>query len=204
MGVQALEGNGITTKLLFLARDKSLTSTSEPLKRIQRRSAIWIFVGIQLLGFGATFAITQTIAAVGFPIIVLLLIPLRTFILPKWFSPEELSLLDAPTASQFTMISVGGNFGESMEDAGTPMDGNEDDTAVPSGVETPANMDGGLFATRVENDRDECRAERGEGLGVGLKRRGSRWSEGRTEVGLVIEMMRREHGLSRRSFSRQG
>ena len=59
MGVQALEGNGITLKLLFLFKDSSLTPATEPLKRIQRRSAIWTFVGIQLLGFGATFAITQ-------------------------------------------------------------------------------------------------------------------------------------------------
>jgi hypothetical protein len=36
MGVQALEGNGITAKMLFLARDKTLTRGAEPLKRIQR------------------------------------------------------------------------------------------------------------------------------------------------------------------------
>lgn len=121
MGIQALEGNGITLKLLFLAKDKSLTPASDPLKRVPRRLAIWVFVAIQLLGFGATFAITQTIAAVGFPIIILLLIPVRTLLLPKWFTAEELSLLDAPTASPFTMISVGGNHGEerSQDEVGT-------------------------------------------------------------------------------------
>ena len=118
MGVQALEGNGITLKILFLCKDKTLTPASEPLKRINRRLAIWVFVAIQLIGFGATFAITQTIAAIGFPLIILLLIPFRTFVLPKWFSDEELRLLDAPTASPFTMISVGGNYGEN-EDAGS-------------------------------------------------------------------------------------
>lgn len=112
MGVQALTGNGITVKLLFLARDRDLTATTEPLSRIKRRSAIWVFVLIELLGFGATFAITQTIAAIGFPVIILLLIPFRTFAMPKWFSPQELSILDAPTASPFTMESVGGVYGE--------------------------------------------------------------------------------------------
>ena len=112
MGVQALSANGITLKLLFICRDRSLTPASEPLKRIRRRLAVWAFVGIQLLGFGATFAITQTIAAVGFPIIILLLVPVRTFLLPKWFTADELRILDAPTASPFTMISVGGNYGE--------------------------------------------------------------------------------------------
>lgn len=112
MGLQALGGNGITLKILFLAQDRHLTSQKDPLKRLKRRAAIWSFVALALTGFGATFAITQTIAAVGFPVIILLLIPIRTILLPKYFTAEELSILDAPTASPFTMESVGGNFGQ--------------------------------------------------------------------------------------------
>ena len=115
MGIQALEANGITTKLLFLAKDKHLTPRSNPLTRVERRSAVWGFVALELVGFGATFAITQTVAAIGFPVFILLYIPLRTFVLPRWFSAEELNLLDAPTASPFTMESVGGNHGEMVE-----------------------------------------------------------------------------------------
>lgn len=116
MGIQALEGNGITLKLLFLARDKNLTSGSDPLMRIDRRSAIWVFVALELVGFGATFAITQTIAAIGFPVFILLYIPMRTWGLPRWFTEQELRILDAPTASPFTMESVGGNHGEVVEE----------------------------------------------------------------------------------------
>lgn len=65
MGLQALEANGITLKLLFLFRDDSLTSVGEPLKRC-RKGAVWAFVALELVGFGATFAITQTIAAIGY------------------------------------------------------------------------------------------------------------------------------------------
>lgn len=111
MGVQALQGNGITQKLIFLAQDKDFTPASNPLKRLKRRTAIWVFVILELLGFGATFAITQTIAAIGFPVIILLLIPVRTFLFPLWFTSEELGALDAPTASPFTMESVGGTYG---------------------------------------------------------------------------------------------
>ncbi|KAF2711152.1 hypothetical protein K504DRAFT_376464 [Pleomassaria siparia CBS 279.74] len=114
MGIQALEANGITSKLIFLAKDRHLTPRSDPLSRIQRRSAIWRFVALELFGFGVTFAITQTVAAIGFPVSILLYIPLRTFVLPKWFSPDELARLDAPTASPFTMESVGGNHGEDV------------------------------------------------------------------------------------------
>ncbi|KAF4994755.1 hypothetical protein FGRMN_5569 [Fusarium graminum] len=111
MGVQALEGNGITAKLIFLARDSALTPSTSPLLQIRRRSAIWYFVLIELIGFGATFAITQTVAAVGFPVIIFALIPVRALLLPYIFSPEELSILDEPTASEFTMEGIGGSWG---------------------------------------------------------------------------------------------
>ena len=42
------------------------------------------------------------------------LIPVRTFLLPKWFTREELAALDGPTASPFTMESVGGTHGFKM------------------------------------------------------------------------------------------
>lgn len=198
MVVQAIEGNGITDKILFLARDKTLTPGTEPLKRIQRRLAIWAFVAIQLVGFGATFAITQTIAAVGFPIIILLLIPVRTHLLPKWFTEEELSLLDAPTASPFTMISVGGNFGQSMGELDPISTGEQ--TAVPSGS---ASVNERLFVLREENDSEEVRAERGQGPGVGMKRRASRRSESRTEaLGESIEMTQKP-SVRRRSVNWQ-
>jgi hypothetical protein len=117
MGIQALEANGITAKLVFLARDRHLTSRSDPLARIERHWAVWAFVGLEIVGFGATFAITQTIAAIGFPVFILFYIPLRTFIMPNFFTSEELGLLDAPTASPFTMESVGGNHGQVVEPA---------------------------------------------------------------------------------------
>jgi len=116
MGVQALGANGMTVKMLFLAKDKNLTPKSYPLARLPRRRAIYAFVALELLGFGGTFAITQTIAAIGFPVIIMLLIPFRTFLMPRWFSQQELSALDAPTASPFTMESVGGVYGADSED----------------------------------------------------------------------------------------
>lgn len=65
MGGDALEGNGITRKLLYLVRDKALTPADEPLRKV-RKSRILMFVTVQLVGFGATMAVTQTIG--GFPL----------------------------------------------------------------------------------------------------------------------------------------
>ncbi|KAK0194092.1 anion exchanging protein [Armillaria mellea] len=110
MGADALRGNGITQKILYFFRDKTLTSQNDPLRKV-RKSRILMFVAIQLGGFGATFAITQTIAAIGFPVIIMLLIPLRTLVIPRLpFTSEELAALDGPTASPFTMESVGGSL----------------------------------------------------------------------------------------------
>ena len=185
MGVQALEGNGITVKMLFLARDRSLTPASDPLSRIRRKQAIYYFVALELIGFGATFAITQTIAAIGFPIIILLLVPVRTFLLPKYFTVEELSLLDAPTASPFTMESVGGNFGEKIEEA------------VVGGV--PATLND----MHVENDF----VERGEAGQNTTHRRTSFRSESPRVDREIYEMRKLgsgSRGMRRRSSSRGG
>lgn len=115
MGYQALEGNGITLKLLFLLRDRRLGLAADggrphPLRRV-RPAAAWAFVAVELVGFGATFAITQTVAAVGFPCFILALIPARALLLPRWFTPQELGVLDEPTASPATMENVGGTYG---------------------------------------------------------------------------------------------
>jgi hypothetical protein len=60
MGIDALKGNGITQKILYFLRDKELVPANEPLRKV-RKSRILLFVGVQLAGFGAAFAITQTI-----------------------------------------------------------------------------------------------------------------------------------------------
>ena len=172
MGVQALQANGITAKLVFLARDRSLTPAGHPLLRIRRRLAIWVFVAVELVGFGATFAITQTIAAVGFPVFIMALIPIRTYLLPKWFTAEELDALDAPTASPFTMESCGGIHGRDPYDSET------------SGATDVTASEGGVFTARSRaSDEDKAKGENmREGQGVLGKVR-SRGSSKRVDPG---------------------
>lgn len=59
-------------------------------------------------------------AAIGFPVIITLLIPFRYYFGPKWFTPGELAILDAPTAnSPAVMVSIGSDLervtGEGLE-----------------------------------------------------------------------------------------
>lgn len=137
MGSQAIAGNGVTAKILYLCKDKELTSSNEPLKKLERQKMIWIFVAIELIAFGATFAITQTIAAIGFPVFIIALIPIRTWGMPRFFRDEELRALDAPTAGEFVMESVGGAYGETPSGQETPKDEEEGDVAGESGQGTP-------------------------------------------------------------------
>ena len=177
MGTQALTANGITTKLLFLARDKQLTPSSDPLSRLDRRRAIWIFVALELFGFGATFAITQTIAAIGFPIIILLLIPVRTFLMPKWFRPEELAALDAPTAGAFVMESVGGAYGEDESASPTP----REESRYPS--YEPSDSESAIDDTLERGESYELRSHSQRQQALSVRRR-SRSTRGRqSEVG---------------------
>lgn len=161
MGVQALLGNGITQKIEFLFQDSTLTPRSNPLTRIDRRLAIWVFVIVELIGFGGTFAITQTIAAIGFPVIILFLIPVRSFILPKWFTREELSILDAPTASPFTMESVGGTHDYTEDEA-------EASSVNRAGGELGPNHLRRSTDSRSSDSAIEDNLERGENIELGV------------------------------------
>lgn len=60
MGTDALRGSGVTAKFLYLIQDNSLVPLHEPLRKV-RPSMVWLFLAIELVGFGATMAITQTI-----------------------------------------------------------------------------------------------------------------------------------------------
>ncbi|GAA6010976.1 hypothetical protein JCM8202_003851 [Rhodotorula sphaerocarpa] len=108
VGWGSIEGNGIVHKTLYLFRDRRMTPTEHPLYRISKRS-IAEFVAIQWIFFAAMIAVSETIAGISFPVFPLALIPVRHYIVPKLFSPEELAALDAPTAnSPAVLVSLGG------------------------------------------------------------------------------------------------
>jgi hypothetical protein len=67
MGTDALWTSGVTAIFLFLIKDHHLTSPTDPFRQV-RKSRLWAWLIIQLLGFAATFAITNTIAAIVSPV----------------------------------------------------------------------------------------------------------------------------------------
>jgi hypothetical protein len=108
MAFNTLQANGVVANIVYLAEDRSFQSTDNPLKSCRRR-AIWIVIGVQVLTIVACFAVTQTVAAIAFPIFIVLMIPFRIWALPRMLTKEELAILDQPTASDCVMKSVGGN-----------------------------------------------------------------------------------------------
>lgn len=98
----------LTDKIAFLLRDPRFRRPSDPLNTVPRRQ-IWHYLFWQFLGFATSIAISQTIAAIGFPILITGLIPLRWKLLPRLFTRHELEVLDCLTAtSDVVLVSLGG------------------------------------------------------------------------------------------------
>ncbi|KAK7993920.1 oxidative stress survival- Svf1-like protein [Apiospora arundinis] len=108
VGWGSIESNSIVHRLVFLMSENRFIQRDEPLLQVRRR-AIWLFIGLQGLGVVATVAISQTIAAIGFPVLIILLIPLRTHLMPRWFLLSELEVLDDFTCTNKQVLaSLGG------------------------------------------------------------------------------------------------
>lgn len=98
MGVPGLLGCEITRRVGLLVTEADLRS-SDPLYSL----SFWVvitFLSLSIIGTAAEIAITQTIAAVGFPGVLFLFMGVGAF-LPKLFSESDLEVLDHPAASKF-------------------------------------------------------------------------------------------------------
>jgi len=108
VGWGSIESNGIVQKLVFLQAEKRFVQRDNPLLSIRKRK-ITLYIALQIAGVAACVAISQTIAAIGFPVLIILLIPLRILIVPRWFSLDELKTLDEFTATNdIVLASLGG------------------------------------------------------------------------------------------------
>ncbi|OJJ52254.1 hypothetical protein ASPSYDRAFT_95775 [Aspergillus sydowii CBS 593.65] len=104
VGWGSIESNGMVQKTIFLMRENRFVQRDEPLLTVRKRK-ILLFIVLQGIGVAATVAISQTIAAIGFPVLIILLIPLRVWALPRWFSEKELDVLDDLTADNSAVLS---------------------------------------------------------------------------------------------------
>lgn len=77
-----------------------------------RRRKVILYTGLQFFGVAACVAVSHTLAAIGFPVLIILLIPLRIVLVPRWFTLKELQILDDFTATnKMVLASLGGQPG---------------------------------------------------------------------------------------------
>ncbi|THV87828.1 hypothetical protein D6D29_00421 [Aureobasidium pullulans] len=108
VGWGSIEGNGMTQKVIFLIKERRFIDPAEPLLQVPR-TKIMLFLLFQILGVGFSVAISQTIGAIGFPVIIISLIPLRWSVMPHLFTRQQLEIMDALTAdSDVVLCSLGG------------------------------------------------------------------------------------------------
>ncbi|KAF7714458.1 Bicarbonate transporter family protein [Penicillium ucsense] len=108
VGWGSIGSSGIMNKALHLIQEDRFIQRAEPLMKIRNRK-ILLWIACQLVGVAACVAISETIAAIGFPVLIIALIPFRVWIIPKWFSQDEISVLDDMTAdNEAVLSSLGG------------------------------------------------------------------------------------------------
>lgn len=104
----SIESNGIVKKLLFLQREERFIQRDEPLLLVRRRKTV-LFLALQLVIVASCVAVSNTVAAVGFPVLIMLSMPLRIIAMPHWFTLRELRILDDFTATgEVVLASLGG------------------------------------------------------------------------------------------------
>lgn len=95
MGVASLAGNELWLRFKMLFMQPSRIP-DEPFSKYMAHKRMHLFTFVQIFIF-ICLIVFRSIKqiAIAFPIIIKLCIPIRTYLLPKWFSDEELVLLDA-------------------------------------------------------------------------------------------------------------
>ncbi|PWY85491.1 hypothetical protein BO83DRAFT_443305 [Aspergillus eucalypticola CBS 122712] len=108
VGWGSIESNGMLQKIIFLLREDRFIPRNKRLPRVPKRKIV-LYVMCQVVGVATCVAISQTIAAIGFPILIIGLIPFRVWVMPRWFGAEELGVLDGLTADgEAVLCSLGG------------------------------------------------------------------------------------------------
>lgn len=104
MGIKGLVGNVIIHRLIWLFSDARHKNPANPLYCVSKKSLI-IFLCFSLAGFVGEFAITDTIAAIGFPLVLLLTV-VACFFFPYFIPKNELEILDTQVAESFTIKNL--------------------------------------------------------------------------------------------------
>ena len=108
MGVTSLSSIQMWERVQLLFTDTRLYPATSYVSNVSHRK-IHLFTGIQMIGFAILFIVKKSPAALFFPMVILLFIPIRRFLLPYLFTENELNYLDSEDleeCDEATMESV--------------------------------------------------------------------------------------------------
>eukprot|EP01135_Chromosphaera_perkinsii_P001340 Nk52_evm67s164 gene=Nk52_evmTU67s164 len=97
MGFASFDNNQFAERIKFFLMDKGRLPPSEYL-HVVPPPVIYKFTAMQLAAWAVIFGVTKTDGAIVFPVLILALVPLRRFVLPKYFSHDNLNHLDNENA----------------------------------------------------------------------------------------------------------
>uniref|UniRef100_A0A3B5RD81 Anion exchange protein n=1 Tax=Xiphophorus maculatus TaxID=8083 RepID=A0A3B5RD81_XIPMA len=97
MGVMSLNGIQLTERLILLLMPPKYHPDQNYVRKV-RTLRMHLFTLVQLTCLSLLWVVMATAAALAFPFMLLLTIPLRMLLLPRLFSPRELLSLDADDA----------------------------------------------------------------------------------------------------------
>lgn len=104
MGIQGLLGNVILRRIFWLFTEDRLKDAASPLQKVSPKWLV-VFLCFSLAGFAGEFAITNTIAAILFPIVLLLTV-VACLLFPYIFPKDQLALLEQNVAQEFTLKNL--------------------------------------------------------------------------------------------------
>lgn len=115
LGFAGFRGNAIAMRVHYLLMDRGLRAgVHEPWATLGR-GPVAKFTLLQLIIVAIIFGVTLTDAGIVFPVLIVLMIPLRLYVLPRIFSADHLRLLDPRDR-----IDAGGPAATDLKPTGSP------------------------------------------------------------------------------------
>lgn len=95
MGLVALPAQQLWQRILLLFQQPAMMAETPYTKYVKPLKRVHFFTAIQLFFFALLYVVkSMKMIAIAFPVMILLCIPVRMYLLPKIFSEDELTLLD--------------------------------------------------------------------------------------------------------------
>ncbi|KAK4560427.1 hypothetical protein LTR86_005623 [Recurvomyces mirabilis] len=108
VGFTGLSGMNIVQNWIYIVTEKRFVDPSD-LRTTLKKWRIAYYTMFQISGVVFSLGLSFTRASIGFPVVMIALIPLRWVVLPRIFTEHELLVLDAPTAeAEVVLASIGG------------------------------------------------------------------------------------------------